>query len=326
MPGSWSLLTLDWGILRTAVSVSTLTIAPFWEMRRAFSLRPKLRTLKNAESYVFHPGGNSRQYHRQASLQSVLSNSWLRQVIEPRTEWRFLPSSSGNHSRPTSQDQNTGSHPTTLSSWWTCFLEDAAVTDEREFQCWCSSCSMQERVHAVSSKVTIEDEFIQNPRSVEEISAGIEANPEARKGRMAVFFCGWLSDLCHHPGTYGKKIPVVDVDDSCVILWWIMNHRPHQIFVSTSNELLDVTREYLHQRYPGRPTGEKQRGCARWACYEGLLLSRLEGHPQVHDSDVGWAHAKSCLEELLLSGEWWRWWKWDLVDADGSDFGSQYGM
>ena len=41
-------------------------------------------------------------------------------------------------------------------------------------------------------------------------------------------------------GVYGKGVPLADMGDSCVILWWIKNHRPYQIFVLTLSELLEV--------------------------------------------------------------------------------------
>ena len=34
-------------------------------------------------------------------------------------------------------------------------------------------------------------------------------------------------------GTYGRKIPLSAMDDSCMILWWVKNKRPYQLFVAS---------------------------------------------------------------------------------------------
>ena len=44
-------------------------------------------------------------------------------------------------------------------------------------------------------------------------------------------------------GTYGRKIPLSAMDDSCMILWWVARtKRPYQLFVTSSRDFMDVQR------------------------------------------------------------------------------------
>ena len=52
-----------------------------------------------------------------------------------------------------------------------------------------------------------------------------------------------IADSCCHISWHlWQKIPLVDMDASCMIQWWVKNRRPYQLFVLTPNEFLDVTR------------------------------------------------------------------------------------
>ena len=41
--------------------------------------------------------------------------------------------------------------------------------------------------------------------------------------------------------TYGMKIPLSSMDDSCMILWWVKNKRPYQLFVTSSRDFMDMS-------------------------------------------------------------------------------------
>ena len=136
------------------------------------------------------------------------------------------------------------------------FFDDTTRSEISELQAWYAACSMQEQVHAVSYKITTEDKFIQNMmRPVDALPLRTEDNLEATKGKTAEFFetsvvYAWrklvprlsFQTLVTYHGTYSREIPLADMDDSCMLQWCIKNHRPYQIFVSTPNEFLDVTR------------------------------------------------------------------------------------
>ena len=92
-------------------------------------------------------------------------------------------------------------------------------------------------------------------RSVDALPARTEANLESVHGRSAEFFktsvlyarrkliprLSFETSVIYR-GTYGRKIPLSAMDDSCMILWWVKNKRPYQLFVTSSREFMDVQR------------------------------------------------------------------------------------
>ena len=88
-----------------------------------------------------------------------------------------------------------------------------------------------------------------------ELPARTEANLEAVNGRSAEFFktsvlyarrkliprLSFETSVIYR-GTYGRKIPLSAMDDSCMILWWVKNKRPYQLFVTSSRDFMDVQR------------------------------------------------------------------------------------
>ena len=92
-------------------------------------------------------------------------------------------------------------------------------------------------------------------RSVDALPARTEANLESVNGRSAEFFktsvlyarrkliprLSFETSVIYR-GTYGSKIPLSAMDDSCMILWWVKNKRPYQLFVTSSRDFMDVQR------------------------------------------------------------------------------------
>ena len=92
-------------------------------------------------------------------------------------------------------------------------------------------------------------------RSVDALPARTEANLESVNGRSAEFFktsvlyarrkliprLSFETSVIYR-GTYGRKIPLSAMDDSCMILWWVKNKRPYQLFVTSSRDFMDVQR------------------------------------------------------------------------------------
>ena len=121
---------------------------------------------------------------------------------------------------------------------------------------WYGKHEMQEEVCSVSYKITTDDKFLQNMmRSVDALPAKTEANLESVNGRSAEFFktsvlyarrkliprLSFETSVIYR-GTYGRKIPLSAMDDSCMILWWVKNKRPYQLFVTSSRDFMDVQR------------------------------------------------------------------------------------
>ena len=115
---------------------------------------------------------------------------------------------------------------------------------------------MQEQVYSVFYKITTDDKFLRNMmRSVDALPAKTEANLESINGRTAEFFktsvlyarrkliprLSFQKSVIYR-GTYGRKIPLNTMDDSCTILWWVKNKRPYQLFVASPREFVDVQR------------------------------------------------------------------------------------
>ena len=102
-------------------------------------------------------------------------------------------------------------------------------------------------------------------RSVDALPARTEANLESVNGRSAEFFktsvlsarrkliprLSFQTSVIYR-GTYGRKIPLSAMDDSCMILWWVKNKRPYQIFVASPREFMDeqITLQELYRLVP----------------------------------------------------------------------------
>ena len=135
-------------------------------------------------------------------------------------------------------------------------LEDLTSTEIKDLDVWYGKHEMQEEVNSVSYKMTTDDKFLQNMmRSVDALPAKTEANLESVNGRSAEFFktsvlyarrkliprLSFETSVIYR-GTYGRKIPLSSMDDSCMILWWVKNKRPYQLFVTSSRDFMDVQR------------------------------------------------------------------------------------
>ena len=116
-------------------------------------------------------------------------------------------------------------------------------------------------------------------RSVDALPARTEANLESIHGRSAEFFktsvlyarrkliprLSFETSVIYR-GTYGRKIPLSAMDDSCMILWWVKNKRPYQLFVTSSREFMDVQRRmptskiYMVTYWSGRTSDVAQGG------------------------------------------------------------------
>ena len=135
-------------------------------------------------------------------------------------------------------------------------LEDLTSAEIKDLDVWYGKHEMQEEVLSVSYKITTDDKFLQNMmRSVDALPARTEANLESVNGRSAEFFktsvlyarrkliprLSFETSVIYR-GTYGRKIPLSAMDDSCMILWWVKNKRPYQLFVTSSRDFMDVQR------------------------------------------------------------------------------------
>ena len=135
-------------------------------------------------------------------------------------------------------------------------LEDFTPTEVKDLDVWYGRHEVQEQVYSVSYKIATDDKFLQNMmRSVDALPARTEANLESINGRTAAFFKTSVLYACRkliprlsfqtsvvYRGTYGRKIPLSAMGDSCMILWWVKNKRPYQLFVASPREFMDVQR------------------------------------------------------------------------------------
>ena len=125
-------------------------------------------------------------------------------------------------------------------------------------------------------------------RFVNALPAKTEANLESIKGRTAEMFKttvlyarrNFIPRLSFqtrviYRGPYGRKVRLSAMDDSCMILWWIKNRRPYQLFVSTPHEFLDVQSHACAQAVDGYLLVRQDiRGCPSRTHHERFLNSR----------------------------------------------------
>ena len=218
----------------------------------------KIRELKNVEEHIFHPGGDSNHYC------SMMTNM-------PRSYATYPLSQTSDRSKnrlavfAVKLRESMKAYLSEKDDWPTSYysellldtlLEDFTSTEIKDLDVWYGKHAMQEEVLSVSYKLTTDDKFLQNMmRSVDALPAKTEANLESVNGRSAEFFktsvlyarrkliprLSFETSVIYR-GTYGRKIPLSAMDDSCMILWWVKNKRPYQLFVTSSRDFMDVQR------------------------------------------------------------------------------------
>ena len=217
----------------------------------------KIKELKNVEE-LFHPGGDSNHYC------SMMTNM-------PRSYATYPLSQTSDRSKnrlavfAVKLRESMKAYLSEKDDWPTSYysellldtlLEDLTSTEIKDLDVWYGKHEMQEEVLSVSYKLTTDDKFLQNMmRSVDALPAKTEANLESVNGRSAEFFktsvlyarrkliprLSFETSVIYR-GTYGQKIPLSAMDDSCMILWWVKNKRPYQLFVTSSRDFVDVQR------------------------------------------------------------------------------------
>ena len=112
-------------------------------------------------------------------------------------------------------------------------LEVLSPTEVKDLDVWYGRHEVQKQVYSVSYKITTDDKFLQNMmRSVDALPARTEADLESVNGRSAEFFktsvlyarrkliprLSFQTSVIYRE-TYGRKMPLSAMDDSCMILW-----------------------------------------------------------------------------------------------------------
>ena len=220
--------------------------------------RHKIKELKNVEEHIFHPGGNSNHY---CSMMTNMPQSYATYPLSQtsdRSKNRLAVFAVKLRESLKAYLSDNDDWPTSYYSelLLDTLLEDLTPAEVKDLDAWCGKHELQEYVQSVSYKITTDDKFPQNMmRSVDALPARTEANLESVNGRSAEFFktsvlyarrklitrLSFQTSVTYR-GTYGKKIPLSAMDDSCVILWWVKNKRPYQIFVASPREFMDVQR------------------------------------------------------------------------------------
>ena len=218
----------------------------------------KIKELKNVEEHIFHPGGDSNHYC------SMMTNM-------PRSYATYPLSQTSDRSKnrlavfAVKLRESMKAYLSDKHDWPTSYysellldtlFEDFTSAEIKDLDVWYGKHEMQEEVYTVSYKITTDDKFLQNMmRSVDALPARTEANLESVNGRSAEFFktsvlyarrkliprLSFETSVIYR-GTYGRKIPLSAMDDSCMILWWVKNKRPYQLFVTSSRDFMDVQR------------------------------------------------------------------------------------
>ena len=201
--------------------------------------RHKIKELKNVEEHIFHPGGNSNHY---CSMMTNMPQSYATYPLSQtsdRSKNRLAVFAVKLRESIKAYLSDKDDWPTSYYSelLLDTLLEDLTPAEIKDLDVWYGQHEMQEQVYSVSYKITTDDKFLQNMmRSVDALPARTEANLESVHGRSAEFFK--TSVLCArrkliprlsfetsviYRGTYGRKIPLSAMDDSCMILWWVKN-------------------------------------------------------------------------------------------------------
>ena len=218
----------------------------------------KIKELRNVEEHIFHPGGDSNHY---CSMMTNMPKSYATYPFSQTTD----RSKNRLAVFAVKLRESMKAYLSDKDDWPTSYysellldtlLEDFASAEIKDLDVWYGKHEMQEEVYTVSYKITTDDKFLQNMmRSVDALPAKTEANLESVNGRSAEFFktsvlyarrkliprLSFETSVIYR-GTYGRKIPLSAMDDSCMIVWWVKNKRPYQLFVTSSRDFVDVQR------------------------------------------------------------------------------------
>ena len=220
--------------------------------------RQKIKELKNVEEHIFHPGGNSNHYCSMMTNMPASYATYPLSQTSDRSKNRLAVFAVKLRESLKAYLSDKDDWPTSYYSelLLDTLLEDLTPAEIKDLDAWYGQREVQEHVHSVSYKITTDDKFLQNMmRSVDALPARTEANLESVNGRSAEFFktsvlyarrkliprLSFQTSVIYR-GTYGRKIPLSAMDDSCMILWWVKNKRPYQIFVASPREFMDVQR------------------------------------------------------------------------------------
>ena len=218
----------------------------------------KMKELKNVEEHIFHPGGDSNHY---CSMMTNMPRSYATYPLSQtsdRSKNRLAVFAVKLRESMKAFLSDKNDWPTSYYSelLLDTLFEDFTSAEIKDLDVWYGKHEMQEEVYTVSYKITTDDKFLQNMmRSVDALPARTEANLESVNGRSAEFFktsvlyarrkliprLSFETSVIYR-GTYGRKIPLSAMDDSCMILWWVKNKRPYQLFVTSSRDFMDVQR------------------------------------------------------------------------------------
>ena len=211
----------------------------------ALTSKHKIKELKNVEEHIFHPGGNSYHYCSMMTNMPLSYATYPLSQTSDRTKNRLAVFAAKLRESFKAYLSDKGDWPTSYYSelLLDALLEDFTPTEIKDLDVWYGRHEVQEQVYSVSYKITTDDKFLQN------MTARTEANLESINGRTAEFFktsvlyarrkliprLSFQTSVIYR-GTYGRKIPLSAMDDSCMILWWVKNKRPYQIFVASPRE------------------------------------------------------------------------------------------
>ena len=230
----------------------------------------KIKKLKDVEEHIFHPGGNSNHY---CSMRTNMPQSYAAYPLSQtsdRSKNRLAVFAVKLRESMKAYLSDKDDWPTSYYSelLLDTLLEDLTPAEIKDLDVWYDKHVMQEQVYTVSYKIITDDKFLQNMmRSVDALPARTEANLESVNGRSAEFFktsvlyarrkliprLSFETSVIYR--AYGRKIPLSAMDDSCMILcWvknkrpyqlfvtWVKNKRPYQLFVTSSRDFMDVQR------------------------------------------------------------------------------------
>ena len=218
----------------------------------------KIKEVKNVEEHIFHPGGDSNHY---CSMMTNMPQSYAAYPLSQtsdRSKNRLAVFAVKLRESMKAFLSDRDDWPTSCYSelFLDTLFEDLTPAEIKDLDVWYDKHEMQEQVYTASYKITTDDKFLQNMmRSVDALPARTEANLESVNGRSAEFFKTSVlyarrkliprlpfETSVIYRGTYGRKIPLSAMDDSCMILWWVKNKRPYQLFVTSSRDFTDVQR------------------------------------------------------------------------------------
>ena len=218
----------------------------------------KIKELKNVEEHIFHPGGDSNHY---CSMMTNMPKSYATYPLSQtsdRSKNRLAVFAVKLRESMKAYLSDKDDWPTSCYSelLLDTLFEDFTSAEIKDLDVWYGKHEMQEEVYSVSYKITTDDKFLQNMmRSVDALPAKTEANldpymvdqqnssrPVCFNARRKLIPRLSFETSVIYRGTYGRKIPLSAMDDSFMILWWVKNKRPYQLFVTSSRDFMDVQR------------------------------------------------------------------------------------